>query len=43
MSTDYDSWKQDEVPVTWQDVLKVFEENVQHVTELIIAFLTKLG
>jgi 5'-methylthioadenosine phosphorylase len=43
MSTDYDSWKHDEEPVTWQDVLKVFEANVQNVTELIIAFLRKLA
>ncbi|MDP4281381.1 MAG: S-methyl-5'-thioadenosine phosphorylase [Bacteroidota bacterium] len=36
LSTDYDSWRQDEEPVTWENVLKVFEENVKHVTELLI-------
>ena len=36
LSTDYDSWKQDEEPVTWEDVLKVFNENVTHVTRLLV-------
>lgn len=35
LSTDYDAWKHDEEPVTWQDVLNVFNENVAHVTALI--------
>jgi 5'-methylthioadenosine phosphorylase len=35
ISTDYDSWKEDEDPVTWEDVLKVFKENVQNVIRLI--------
>ena len=35
LSTDYDSWKHDEVPVTWEDVFRVFEENVKHVTGLL--------
>jgi len=35
LSTDYDSWKHDEEPVTWEDVFKVFEENVKHVTSLL--------
>jgi 5'-methylthioadenosine phosphorylase len=42
LSTDYDSWKHDEVPVTWEDVLKVFEENVKHVTNLLVHALGKL-
>ncbi|MCX6251266.1 MAG: S-methyl-5'-thioadenosine phosphorylase [Bacteroidetes bacterium] len=36
LSTDYDSWKQDEAPVTWEEVLKVFSENVIHVTNLLM-------
>jgi 5'-methylthioadenosine phosphorylase len=36
LSTDYDSWKTDEEPVTWPEVLKVFEENVRHVTDLLV-------
>ncbi|MGE5425464.1 MAG: S-methyl-5'-thioadenosine phosphorylase [Syntrophothermus sp.] len=36
LSTDYDSWKEDEAPVSWEDVLKVFQENVRHVTEVLV-------
>lgn len=36
MSTDYDSWKQDEVPVRWEDVIEVFNRNVSHVLQLIL-------
>jgi len=39
LSTDYDSWKHDEEPVTWEDVLRVFNENVQHVTGLLVYVL----
>jgi 5'-methylthioadenosine phosphorylase len=35
MSTDYDCWKTDEAPVTWEDVLKVFHQNVKNVIRLI--------
>lgn len=35
LSTDYDSWKHDEDPVTWEDVFRVFEENVKNVTHLL--------
>ena len=35
MSTDYDSWKDDEDTVQWEQVLKVFQENVHHVIQLI--------
>ena len=35
ISTDYDSWKEDEDPVTWEEVLKVFKENVENVIQLI--------
>ena len=35
LSTDYDSWKHDEVPVSWEEVFKVFNENVKHVTSLL--------
>jgi 5'-methylthioadenosine phosphorylase len=35
LSTDYDSWKHDEEPVTWEEVFRVFEENVKHVTSLL--------
>jgi len=39
LSTDYDAWKHDEKPVTWTEILKVFEENVRHVTELLVNIL----
>jgi 5'-methylthioadenosine phosphorylase len=42
LSTDYDSWKHDEEPVTWENVLKVFEENVKHVTDLLVHVLNKM-
>lgn len=35
MSTDYDSWRDDEEPVRWEEVLKVFQENVHNVILLI--------
>ncbi|MDX2414562.1 MAG: S-methyl-5'-thioadenosine phosphorylase [Bacteroidales bacterium] len=37
MSTDYDCWKADEEPVSWQEVIKVFNRNSAKVIELIIA------
>ncbi|NCA75333.1 MAG: S-methyl-5'-thioadenosine phosphorylase [Alphaproteobacteria bacterium] len=39
LSTDYDSWKHDEAPVTWEDVSKVFNENVKRVTSLLVHVL----
>jgi 5'-methylthioadenosine phosphorylase len=36
MSTDYDCWKTDEAPVSWEEVLKVFKENVSKVTDLLV-------
>lgn len=35
MSTDYDCWKDDEAPVTWEEVLKIFTENAQNVTDVL--------
>lgn len=35
LSTDYDCWKTDEDPVTWEEVLKVFNQNVENVISLI--------
>jgi 5'-methylthioadenosine phosphorylase len=37
LSTDYDCWKTDEDPVTWEEVLKVFNSNVENVIRLISA------
>lgn len=36
MSTDYDCWKTDEEPVSWEQVLETFNANVHHVTELLV-------
>jgi 5'-methylthioadenosine phosphorylase len=38
MSTDYDSWHEDEEPVSWQEVIKIFNENVSKVVSLIQKF-----
>jgi 5'-methylthioadenosine phosphorylase len=42
MSTDYDCWKTDEEPVRWEDVLKIFNENVNHVISLLINVIRDL-
>jgi 5'-methylthioadenosine phosphorylase len=42
MSTDYDCWKEDEEPVTWEQVLKIFGENVDKVTRLLIAIIPRI-
>lgn len=35
LSTDYDAWKTEEDPVTWQEVMDVFKQNVDRVIRLI--------
>ena len=35
MSTDYDSWREDELPVSWEEVIKVFNNNVSKVLHLL--------
>lgn len=42
LSTDYDCWKTDEEPVTWEEVLKVFNQNVEKVIRLIVATISTL-
>lgn len=37
MSTDYDCWKTDEAPVTWEEILKVFNANVEKVEQVLIS------
>jgi 5'-methylthioadenosine phosphorylase len=41
LSTDYDCWKTDEAPVTWDEILKVFSMNVENVTKLLLKFIEK--
>ncbi len=36
MSTDYDCWKVDEEPVTWNEILAVFQQNADNVKQLLI-------
>lgn len=38
MSTDYDSWHDEEEPVSWQEVIKIFNKNVSKVVSLITAY-----
>ncbi|HSM48571.1 MAG TPA: MTAP family purine nucleoside phosphorylase, partial [Draconibacterium sp.] len=40
LSTDYDCWKADEEPVTWEEVLNVFNYNVEKVIKLIISVIS---
>jgi len=42
LSTDYDCWKTDEEPVTWEEVLKVFNQNVENVIRLIVNTISTL-
>ncbi|MDR2314480.1 MAG: S-methyl-5'-thioadenosine phosphorylase [Spirochaetaceae bacterium] len=42
MSTDYDSWRHDEEPVTWEAISKVFAENAARVTTLLAAVIPKI-
>ncbi|MUM78209.1 S-methyl-5'-thioadenosine phosphorylase [Pseudodesulfovibrio sp. F-1] len=36
MSTDYDCWKTDEPPVTWDNIIEVFRGNVETVTSVLV-------
>ncbi len=42
MSTDYDCWKEDEEPVTWDEILKVFKGNVEKVVNLLTNAIPKV-
>ncbi len=42
MSTDYDCWKENEAAVTWEEVLKVFQSNVEKVTKLLVNTIPKI-
>lgn len=43
MSTDYDSWKEDERPVSWEEVIKVFKRNVHNVLILLQSVIPLVG
>ena len=42
MATDYDSWYEGEEAVTWEEILKVFGENVEKVTKLLVNAIPKV-
>jgi 5'-methylthioadenosine phosphorylase len=42
MSTDYDCWKEDEDPVSWEEVIKVFNNNVSKVLRLLQAVIPEV-
>ena len=42
MSTDYDCWKEDEEAVSWEEILKVFEQNAENVKKLLLETIKKL-
>ncbi|WP_035237619.1 S-methyl-5'-thioadenosine phosphorylase [Desulfobacter vibrioformis] len=42
MSTDYDCWKQDEAPVTWEQILSVFNKNADNVKQLLIKAVSQI-
>lgn len=43
MSTDYDSWKEDETPVSWEKVIAVFNDNVNKVLQLLMEVISGLN
>jgi 5'-methylthioadenosine phosphorylase len=42
MSTDYDCWKENEAPVSWEDILSVFNQNAANVVTLLANTISKL-
>jgi len=42
MSTDYDCWREDERPVTWEAILDIFAANVKKVTDLLVNAIPKV-
>ncbi len=43
MSTDYDCWKEDEPPVTWDEILSVFNQNADNVKKLLVKTIGSLN
>jgi 5'-methylthioadenosine phosphorylase len=42
MSTDYDCWKEDEIPVSWEEVIAVFNKNIIKVLKLLTDVIPKI-
>lgn len=43
MSTDYDCWKTDEEPVSWDAIVEVFKQNAEKVTNLLLRAIPEVG
>lgn len=43
MATDYDSWKEDERPVSWEEILRVFRKNADKVTLLLMDAIPRVA
>ncbi len=42
MSTDYDCWKEDEKPVTWKQILEIFNKNSSNVKKVLLKTISKI-
>ncbi len=42
MSTDYDCWKDDEDPVSWEEILKIFNQNAENVKKILIDVIGRI-
>jgi len=42
MSTDYDCWKQEEEPVSWDAIVAVFKKNAEKVTNLLVRVIPEI-
>jgi len=42
ISTDYDCWKTDEEPVTFDEILKIFNQNIEKVKKLIVGTIDRM-
>lgn len=43
MSTDYDCWKIDEPAVLWEEILRIFSQNVEKVKKLLLKTIEKIS
>ncbi len=42
MSTDYDCWKTDEEPVSWEEILSVFQKNAENMKGILVSVSGKI-
>ncbi|MEK6892904.1 MAG: S-methyl-5'-thioadenosine phosphorylase [Nanoarchaeota archaeon] len=43
MSTDYDCWKQEEIPVSWEAIMEIFNQNSEKMKSLLIKIIEKVS